>query len=62
MGPCRYAFYSHVVSTRMLPLRRMVRWTQHSRARLGMPQDRCARLGCPKGAPQRDHNSVGDEC
>lgn len=33
----RYQFYSHLVSTRMLPLRRMIRWTQHSRTRLNLP-------------------------
>lgn len=39
-----YQFYSHVVSTRMLPLRRMVRWTQHVRQRLDLPPDDSAVL------------------
>lgn len=34
-----YHFYSHLVSTRMLPLRRMTRWTQFSRNRLNLPPD-----------------------
>lgn len=30
-----YAFYNHVVSTRMLPLRRLTRWTATARQQLG---------------------------
>ncbi|PSC76399.1 F-box SKIP16 isoform A [Micractinium conductrix] len=32
-----YSFYSHLVSTRMLPLRRMLRWTRTAHQQLGFP-------------------------
>lgn len=32
-----YSFYSHLVSCRMLPLRRMVKWTRTARAQLDFP-------------------------
>lgn len=32
-----YAFYNHMVSTRMLPLRRLVRWTRTAHTQLGFP-------------------------
>lgn len=36
-----YSFYSHLVSTRMLPLRRAVRWTRTAHTQLGFePGDR----------------------
>lgn len=34
LEPRRYSFYSHMVSTRMLPLKRMVLWTRRLRQRL----------------------------
>lgn len=33
--PAGYSFYSHLVSTRMLPLRRLVRWTRTAHSQLG---------------------------
>lgn len=47
---CSYSFYSHLVSCRMLPLRRMVRWTKHIRERLGMAHDRWVSL-CGSNVP-----------
>lgn len=35
--PAGYSFYSHLVSCRMLPLRRLVRWTNTAHAQLGFP-------------------------
>lgn len=32
-----YSFYSHLVCTRMLPLRRLVRWTRTAHSQLGFP-------------------------
>jgi hypothetical protein len=41
--PAGYSFYSHLVSTRMLPLRRMVRWTRAAQGQLSFePGDRRA--------------------
>ena len=34
-SPAGYSFYSHLVSTRMLPLRRLVRWTRTAHTQLG---------------------------
>lgn len=34
-SPAGYSFYSHLVSTRMLPLRRLVRWTRTAHSQLG---------------------------
>lgn len=34
-APAGYSFYSHLVSTRMLPLRRLVRWTRTAHSQLG---------------------------
>lgn len=33
--PAGYCFYSHLVSTRMLPLRRLVRWSRTAHSQLG---------------------------
>jgi hypothetical protein len=31
---CRYCFYDHIVSVRLMPLERMVRWTRELRSSL----------------------------
>lgn len=36
-----YSFYSHLVSNRMLPLRRMVRWTRTAHSQLGFDAGDC---------------------